>query len=109
MWLSSSVLSTGTDYAYHACIGCSVCRVAPIFRGYTGCEDEEQYKSFFEDEYLDEEEAAAWKGETRDPAKINHGRPLQPAQQKDNLTTEPNAYWALMVGDFNICAAAMDR
>jgi hypothetical protein len=81
------------------------CRVAPIFRGYTGREDEESYRCFRED--LDEDEIADFF--TYDPALINHGRPLQPAQQKDNLTTEPNAYWALMVGDFNTCAAAMDR
>jgi hypothetical protein len=62
---------------------------------------------FLED--LDEEELAEHEGEEHDPAKINYGRPLQPAQQKDDLTSEPNAYWALMVGSFKECAKAVDR
>jgi hypothetical protein len=100
-----------------------LCRVVPLFRGYTGYEDEDSFQEEikadeeWEEEEQEEEEEEGGKennpkGELEDQgrkAPINFGRPLQPAQQLEHLTTQPDAYWALMVANFSTCKSTLDE
>jgi hypothetical protein len=91
-----------------------LCRVVPLFRGYTGCGDEGlldlhnqayndymactglYYAGFSED---DEEVQAV----------INFGRPLQPTQQLEPKTSDTDRYWALMVARFRTCQLSLNE
>lgn len=88
MWLATALL---------------LCRVVPLFRGWTGCYgDEDIYQDCrYEDEEEEEED------EHRAP--VNFGRPLQPAQQRQPLTSEPDACWALLVAKFGTCASSLSQ
>jgi hypothetical protein len=74
------------------------CRVVPLFRGYTGQYCEGAYEVYLE--CADDDWLPGWENR-------NFGRPLQPAQQLEPLTSEPNAYWALMVASFSTCTGSM--
>lgn len=86
-----------------------LCRVVPLFRAYTGYhEDEEDYQGLKAERDEEIEEADLYE-DLYDEGAGNFGRPLQPAQQLELLTTEPGARWALLVSEFSTCAESMNE
>lgn len=81
----------------------------PLFRGYTGYDNEDVYQECKED-WADEEDVEL-ENEPKVKRKVrkNFGRPLQPAQQREPLTTEPDAYWALLVAKFSTCEESLNE
>jgi hypothetical protein len=85
----------------------------PLFRGYTGYDDEDHYqecKEDWEDEEEEEDDDELEDEPGANPGvRKNFGRPLQPAQQREHLTTEPGAYWALLTAKFSTCEESLNE
>ena len=82
--------------------------MVPLFRGWTGYEDEDSYQdNLADDDFYSDDEEEEEEDEAAAPP-INFGRPLQPAQQREPLTTETDAYWGLLVAKFSDCTSSMD-